>query len=158
MHPLEVKAFRHDLRRSDLEAAISAWDIFAETKGLLGTLYVGSTLAVCGRLSVAEYRRLVEDVSLGISCILDRVREISFHSDDERAAFGDALLSFRQELRAHVLSSAAEAHDLAAAAAHAYVAGRTLGRRFWVLEMRPEGLPLTPLALQQYAPLLEGAR
>ncbi len=156
--PFEIAAFRRGLGRSELEAAIRAWDVFASLKGLLGMLFAASTLAVCGRLSDTEYRKLVEHVVGGTMTALNQLRDIRFQSDDERLAFGDALLAFVRELKAHVLAPDPTRVDLMTAAAVAYAAGRALGQKFWVLEMRPEGLPLTPLALEQYAPLPGGAR
>ena len=156
MHPLQVGAFRRELSRADREAAIAAWQIFADVKGLLGALYAASTLAVCGRLTAAQYRTMVGELADAATQTVEQLREIRFHADEERAAFGEALLAFQHALQTCILAPAEETLDLAASAAHAYAAGRALGRSFWVLEMRPEGLPLTPLALEQYAPLGEG--
>lgn len=72
------------------------------------------------------------------------MRGVRFRDGAEKAVFHDGIITLLRQLDRSVLAPPAEAVDVWASTLASYAAGRLLASRYWLLEMRPEGLPLTP--------------
>jgi hypothetical protein len=78
------------------------------------------------------------------------MRAVRFRDDAEKVAFHDGIITLLGGLNRSVLAPPAEAVDIWASTLACYAAGRMLASRYWLLEMRPEGLPLTASARELF--------
>jgi hypothetical protein len=149
-HLHDAAAFSRALSGADRRAAETSWDLFAQVKAVLGALCSAATLATLGRLSTTSYQEHVRIAASLLTRLEKRMRAVRFRDDAEKAAFNDGIVTLLGQLQRSVLAPPAEAVDVWASTLACYAAGRTLASRYWLLEMRPEGLPLTPNARELF--------
>jgi hypothetical protein len=149
-HLHDAAAFSRALSVADRRAAETSWDLFARAKAVLGALCAAGTLATQGRLPTPNYREHVRTAVVLLAGLEEQMRAVRFRDDAEKVAFHDAIVTLLGQLQRSVLAPPAEAVDVWASTLACYAAGRLLASRYWLLEMRPEGLPLTPAARELF--------
>ena len=154
MHPLDVRAFRRDLCAPDQRRPGTSssrpkgcWAPYTPARPWPSAATCRArSIGVSWRMSPRRYRLSSP------GCVTSASAPTT---SGPRVAMP---YCFSSGTSAHVLAPPAESLDLAATTAQAYVTGRALGRRFWVLEMRPEGLPLTPTPRARTVRAIDGRR
>jgi hypothetical protein len=149
-HLHDAAAFARALSAPDRRAAETSWDLFAQVKAVLGALCAAATLTTEGRMPTATYQAHVRASAFLLSQLEVRMRAVRFRDDAEKEAFHDCILALLGQLQRSVIAPPPEAVDVWAGTLACYAAGRTLASRYWLLEMRPEGLPLTPAARELF--------
>jgi hypothetical protein len=149
-HLHDAAAFPRALSALDRRAAETSWDLFAQVKAVLGALCAAATLTTQGRLPAAGYQQHAQTAALLLARLEEQMRAIRFRDDAEKVAFHDGIVTLLGQLHRSVLAPPAESVDVWASTLACYAAGRMLASRYWLLEMRPEGLPLTPAARELF--------
>jgi hypothetical protein len=149
-HLHDAAAFPRALPAADRRAAETSWNLFAQLKAVLGALCAAGTLATQGRLPAASYQEHVRTAALLLTRLEEQMRAVRFRDGAEKVAFHDGIITLLGQLHRSVLAPPAEAVDVWASTLACYAAGRMLASRYWLLEMRPEGLPLSPEARELF--------
>jgi hypothetical protein len=153
-HLHDAAAFPRELAAADRRAAESSWILFGQLKAVLGALCAAATLATQGRLPAGSYQGHVQTAALLLTRLEEQLRTVRFRGDAEKVALHDGIITLLGQLRRSVLAPPAEAVDIWASTLACYAAGRMLASRYWLLEMRPEGLPLTPAAHERFEEIM----
>jgi hypothetical protein len=153
-HLHDAAAFPRELAAADRRAAESSWTLFGQLKAVLGALCAAATLVTQGRLASASYQAQVRTAATLLRRLEEQMRAIRFRDDAEKVAFHDGIVTLLGHLNRSVLAPPAEAVDIWASTLACYAAGRMLASRYWLLEMRPEGLPLTPAAHERFEEIM----
>jgi hypothetical protein len=149
-HLHDAAAFSRALSAVDRRAAETSWGLFGQAKAVLGALCAAATLATQGGLTAERYQAHVRTAASLLARLEEQMRAVRFRDEAENVAFHDAILGLLGQLQRSVLAPPAEAIDVWASTLACYAAGRLLASRYWLLEMRPEGLPLTPAARELF--------
>jgi hypothetical protein len=149
-HLHDAAAFSRALSVSDRRAAETSWDLFAQVKAVLGALCAAATLTIQGGLTAERYQGHVRTATALLTRLEEQMRTVRFRDDAEKVAFHDGIITLLGRLHRSVVAPPAEAVDVWASTLACYAAGRLLASRYWLLEMRPEGLPLTPAARELF--------